>query len=158
MLDILAQAAAQPAHTAEWYVVLGLSVIGVLGNISLALIRRNSGAKVVSAEKKSVEALSLVQGHATKLAELDEAQKEHAGRIDDLDERMCQTDPGLKHRDERIARLEHLLAEEKSARETRARDEAAQNLKLADVLARIDENLKNLKERVGENGNGRRRA
>lgn len=158
VLHLIAQATATTSpHPAAW-VVLGVAAISAVTSVVLAVIRKTASSRIVAAERTAKEALALAQALAAKVTEQGELLGEQGERIDDMDERVSSTDPGLRLRDERIAKLEHQLAQEHADREVRRREQSLQDLKLADAFARIDENVKNLKERVGEANNGRRRA
>ena len=128
------------------------------GSVVLALVRRGSNAKAVTAEKNAKTALDVARGFQAEIATLKDYSEEHEARINDLDERVSNTDPHLRPRDDRLSKLEAMITEEKAAREARHREHATQELKLVATLTRMETNLENLKERVEDISNGRRRS
>lgn len=137
---------------------LAAVAMGPLSLVLLALIRRGSHAKVVIAERIAKEALALAQAHTAKFGEVEDQLTEHTERVNDLDERISATDPNLKHRDDRLDRLESSLAEEHRAREERRREQATQELKLVETLTRLETNLSNVTKQVENNGSNSGRS
>ena len=94
------------------------------GSVVLALVRRGSNAKAVTAEKNAKTALDVARGFQAEIATLKDYSEEHEARINDLDERVSNTDPHLRPRDDRLSKLEAMITEEKAAREARHREQA----------------------------------
>ena len=160
LASLVAQAAqGSPAGAthAEAWVAIALAVIAVVGNVTLALVRRGSSSKAITAEKKANDALALAAKHTVEIATLHDHREEHEARINDMDERFSREDPGIRRAEHRLDVLERQSAEEKAAREQRHREQAAQDLNLVATLTRMETNLSNLKERVEDLSNGRRR-
>lgn len=133
---------------AEW-VVLALAALATMGNIAIAIIRRNSGARLLAAEKLAKAAMAKAQETATRLDAHESQFGEYRVRIHDMDERISSPELyGKAQLEQRLATIERSSDAEREARDKRREEQHKQELALAVQLTRMGENVKTLAKQV----------
>lgn len=128
--------------------MVALAGLATIGNIILAIIRRNSGAKVAAVEKVAKAAQAKAQETAARLDAFDAKTGEHKVRIDDIDERISTPSPSSRQLEQRLSALERAHEAERETREARRETQHKQEVELAIQLTRMGENVKTLAQQV----------
>lgn len=154
----LAEAAAAATSTGQDTGIAAIIISGItaISGIILALVKRGGPKNAVTAKTVTSHGATLTE-HGKTLSEHTAMLSEHGVRLDELEQLIEATDPDVQSRNDRIAKLEQEMAQERAAREQRREAQATADTNLAVAFARLDESLKNIKAQVeSHNGNGRR--
>lgn len=148
LLQAAAPSASAPAHEAGW-VVIALAALTTIGNIVIAIVKRNSGARITAIEKLAKSTAARVNDLVAKLEGFDAKTGEYRVRIEELDERISSPEmSGRGQIENRLSALEKAAQAEREAREARRETQHKQELELAVQLTRMSENVKTLAHQV----------
>lgn len=129
--------------------MLALAALATIGNIVLAVVKRNSGARIAAIDRLAKATAVKVDALAAKLEGIDAKTGEHKSLIEDIDERVSSPEmSGRGQIENRLGALERSVAAETAAREQRREAQHKQELELAVQLTRMSENVKTLAQQV----------
>ena len=129
--------------------MLALAALATIGNIVIAIVKRNSGARISALERLAKSTAARVSEIAAKLEGFDAKAGEHKARIDDIDERISSPEmSGRGQIENRLTALERSVTAEREARDARREAQHKQELELAVQLTRMGENVKTLAQQV----------